>query len=52
MFWKYLNKNFQKEFIQKSKLSTKYLILFTLKKNELLQFYINYWKFNNIIIKN
>ncbi len=49
---KYLNENLFKEFITSSKVSYFSLVLFTLKANEDLWFYIDYWKLNAIIRRN
>ncbi len=49
---KYLNENLFKEFIISSKASYFSLVLFTLKANEDLRFYIDYRKLNAIIKKN
>ncbi len=49
---KYLNENLFKEFITFSKALYFLSVLFTLKANEDLWFYINYWKFNVIIKRN
>ena len=48
----YLNENLKKEFIRKSKSSTKYSILFVFKKNETLRLCVDYKKLNEIIVKN
>ena len=48
----YLNKNLKKEFIRKSQSSTKYSILFVLKKDETLRLCVDYRKLNEITIKN
>ena len=48
----YLNENLKKKFIWKSQSSTKYSILFVLKKNETLRLCVDYRKLNEIIIKN
>ena len=49
---KYLNENLFKEFIIFSKASYFSLILFILKANEDLRFWIDYWKLNAIIKRN
>ena len=49
---KYLNENLKKEFIRKSQSSTKYSILFVLKKDETLRLCVDYRKLNEITIKN
>ena len=41
-----------KKFIEKTQSSTKHSILFMSKKNDDLHLYVNYRKFNEIIIKN
>ena len=48
----YLDKNLKKEFIRESQSLTEYLILFILKKDKKLQLCVNYYKLNNIIVKN
>ncbi|PSN72553.1 hypothetical protein BS50DRAFT_483857, partial [Corynespora cassiicola Philippines] len=48
----YINKNFKKEFIRELTLKAEYLIIFIFKKDRFLQLYIDFRKFNNIIIKN
>ena len=52
IFKKYLNENIKKRFIKKSQLSTKYSILFVFKKNDTFRLCVDYWKLNNITIKN
>ena len=47
----YINKNFKKGFIKKLTLRAKALILFVLKKDKRLQLVVNYYKLNNVIIK-
>ena len=47
----YLDKNLQKGFIRSSKLSAEYSILFALKKDRIMQLCVNYWKLNNITVK-
>jgi len=49
---KYLNENLSKDFIISSKVLYFLSVLFALKANEDLQFYINYQKLNAIIKKN
>ena len=48
----YLNENLKKKFIRKSQSSTRYSILFVLKKNEKLRLCVDYRKLNEITIKN
>ena len=48
----YLDKNFKKDFIRETKTIVKFLILFVLKKDGKLRFYVNYKKLNTITIKN
>ena len=48
----YLNENLKKKFIRKSQSSTKYSILFVLKKDEKLRLCVDYRKLNEITIKN
>ena len=48
----YLDKNLKKEFIRKVKIIVEFLILFVLKKDGKLRFYMNYRKLNIIMIKN
>ena len=48
----YLDKNLKKDFIRKAKTTVEFLILFILKKDEKLRFYVDYRKLNTIIIKN
>ena len=48
----YLDENLKKEFIQKSKSSTRYSILFVLKKDETFRLCVDYRKLNEIIVKN
>ena len=48
----YLNENLKKKFIRKLKSSTKYSILFVLKKDEKLRLCVDYQKLNEITIKN
>ena len=50
--WQYLNKNERKRFIRKSQSSTKYSILFVLKKNDTFRLCVDYRKLNDITIKN
>jgi len=47
----YINKNLKKGFIKKLTLKAKALILFVLKKDKGLQLVVNYYKLNNVIIK-
>ena len=49
---KYLNENLSKNFITSSKILYFSLILFALKINDDLRFYVNYWKLNVIIKRN
>ena len=49
---KYLNENLKKKFIRKSQSSTKYSILFVLKKDGTLRLCVDYRKLNEIIVKN
>ncbi len=49
---KYLNENLLKKFITFSQTFYFFLILFILKANEDLQFYMNYWKLNVIFKRN
>jgi hypothetical protein len=48
----YIEKNLIKGYIRLLKLSARYPILFVLKKDGKLRIYVNYRKFNDIIIKN
>jgi hypothetical protein len=48
----YIKENLKKGFIRKSILPAGYLILFALKKDRMLQLYIDYRQLNNITIKN
>ena len=48
----YLNEYLTKEFIKKPQSSTKYSILFVLKKNDTFRLCVDYQKLNNITIKN
>ena len=48
----YLDKNLKKDFIQKTKTTAEFLILFIPKKDRELRFCVNYRKLNAIIIKN
>ena len=48
----YIDENFHKKFIRKSKSPTRYPILFAPKKNGKLKLCVDYKKFNNIIVKN
>ena len=47
----YINKNFKRSFIKELTLRAKALILFVLKKDKRLQLVVNYYKLNNVIIK-
>ena len=47
----YINKNFKRGFIKELTLKAKALVLFVLKKDKRLQLVINYYKLNNVIIK-
>ena len=49
---KYFDEKFKKKIIKKSQLLITLFIIFILKKNEIFRFYVNFRKFNNIIIKN
>ena len=49
---KYLKKNLAKGFIKKSTLPIKYVVFFILKKNGSNRLYIDYYKINDITIKN
>ncbi len=49
---KYLNENLSKKFITSSQTFYFFLVLFTLKANENLQFCVNYWKLNVIFKRN
>ena len=51
-FRNYLNKELKKRIIRKSTSKTKYPILFTPKKNGKLRLCVDYWKVNDITIKN
>ena len=48
----YIKENLAKGFIQLSILPVGYLIMFVPKKNRKLRLYIDYRKFNDIIVKN
>ena len=48
----YLKKNLAKDFVKESILSIKYAVFFILKKNDSNRLYIDYYKINNITIKN
>ena len=48
----YIENNLVNGFIQLSKSLVKALILFDQKQNDFFQLYINFWNFNNLIIKN
>ena len=47
----YINKNLKREFIKELTLRAKALVLFVLKKDKRLQLVVNYYKLNNIIVK-
>ena len=47
-----MNTNLKKKFIKKFKLSTKYSIFFTFKKNDKFRLCVDYRKLNDITIKN
>jgi len=47
----YINKNLKRSFIKELTLRARALVLFVLKKDKGLQLVINYYKLNNIIIK-
>ena len=49
---KYIDKNLIKEYIKFSISLARFAVLFVSKKNGKLRIYINYRKFNDIIIKN
>ncbi len=49
---RYLNKNFNKDFIRVNRFYTAFFILFVKKPNRGLYFYINYRRLNTIIVKN
>ena len=49
---KYLDKNLKKRFIRKSQSSAGNPILFIPKKNRSLRLCVDYWKLNNITVKN
>jgi predicted transport protein len=49
---KYIDKNLAKGYIRFLISFTRFVVLFVLKKNGKLRIYVNYRKFNNIIIKN
>ena len=48
----YLDKNLKKNFIQKTKITAEFSILFVPKKDKKLRFYMNYRKLNVFMIKN
>ena len=48
----YINENLVKGFIRVLVLPVKSLMLFVLKKNRTKRLYINYWKINEITVKN
>jgi len=47
----YINKNLKKGFIKELTLKARALVLFVLKKDKGLQLVINYYKLNNVTIK-
>ena len=47
----YINKNLRRGFIKESTLRARALVLFVFKKDKGLQLVINYYKLNNITIK-
>ena len=49
---KYINEKLKKEIIRKLKLLVISVILQIFKKNKIFRFYIDFRKFNNIIISN
>ena len=49
---KYLKKNLAKNFVKKLILPIKYAVLFASKKNNSNRLYIDYYKINDITIKN
>ena len=49
---KYLEKNLAKGFIKKSTLLIKHVVFFVLKKNDSNRLCIDYYKINDITIKN
>ena len=51
-FRNYLNKELKRGIIKKSTSKTEYPILFTSKKNKKLRLCVDYWKLNDIMIKN
>jgi hypothetical protein len=48
----YINVNIKKGFIRKSELPARFLVMFVPKKNRKLQLCVDFWKLNNITIKN
>ena len=52
MLKKWLNENLQKEFIHPSTFFISSSVIFVHKSGEDIQICVNYWKLNNIIIKN
>ncbi len=52
ILWEYIEKNLKKGYIRPLQLLIRYSILFILKKNGKLRFYIDYRQFNIIIKKN
>ena len=47
----YINKNLKKGFIKELTLRARALVLFVLKKDKGLQLVVDYYKLNNIIVK-
>jgi len=47
----YINKNLKRGFIRKLTLRARALVLFVFKKDKGLQLVVNYYKLNNVIIK-
>ena len=48
---KYINKNLKKGFIKESILKARALVLFILKKDKGLRLVVDYYKLNNVMIK-
>jgi hypothetical protein len=48
----YINKNIKKGFIRLSELLARYPVMFVPKKNRKLRLCVDFWKLNNITIKN
>jgi hypothetical protein len=48
----YINKNIKKGFIRLSKSPARYPVMFVPKKNGKLQLCVDFWKLNDITIKN